>query len=348
MNAPLGCEPEAAARGSAALPGFVQIEPVGQCNLRCRMCPIQFRSDGTPDHAPAFMDFGLFCRLVDQFPGLVELHLQGMGEPLMHPRFFDMVRYAARRGIEVSTNTNLTLLSERRAGECVRSGLRRIHVSLDGASAETYRFIRVHGSFAKVLRNIGRLTQARRRAGSVFPEIQLVAVAMRKNLHELPDLVRLAHRLELDVLSVQHLCHDFAEASLPARYRPMRAFVESETLLGEDPERVRQFFDAARAVADELKVALRLPNVTPRAYAGAAHRQSRCDWPWRGAYLSFAGDAMPCCMVATPDRINFGNVSGKGVAAVWNNPRYRAFREQLASGTPPEVCRTCAVYNGTF
>lgn len=26
-----------------ALPQFVQIEPVGQCNLRCRMCPIQFR-----------------------------------------------------------------------------------------------------------------------------------------------------------------------------------------------------------------------------------------------------------------------------------------------------------------
>jgi MoaA/NifB/PqqE/SkfB family radical SAM enzyme len=31
------------------LPRFVQIEPVGQCNLRCQMCPIQFRTDGPPD-----------------------------------------------------------------------------------------------------------------------------------------------------------------------------------------------------------------------------------------------------------------------------------------------------------
>ena len=28
------------------LPHFIQIEPVGQCNLRCQMCPIQFRRDG--------------------------------------------------------------------------------------------------------------------------------------------------------------------------------------------------------------------------------------------------------------------------------------------------------------
>ena len=35
------------------LPRFLQIEPVGQCNLRCRMCPIQFRTDGSPGGPPA-------------------------------------------------------------------------------------------------------------------------------------------------------------------------------------------------------------------------------------------------------------------------------------------------------
>src|SRR5947207_2867154 len=109
---------ECASQTTVALPRFVQIEPVGQCNLRCRMCPIQFRPDGTPNHPPAFMEYETFCRLLDQFPNLSELHLQGMGEPLMHPRFFDMVRYAVTRAVQVSTNTNLTLLSERRAEEC--------------------------------------------------------------------------------------------------------------------------------------------------------------------------------------------------------------------------------------
>jgi radical SAM protein with 4Fe4S-binding SPASM domain len=57
---------------------------------------------------------------------------------------------------------------------------------------------------------------------------------------------------------------------------------------------------------------------------------------------------MPCCMVATPDRIKFGNMERSGVAAIWNNDSYTLFRERLESGSPPEICRSCAVYNGTF
>ncbi|MGZ3433222.1 MAG: hypothetical protein ACXVA7_15690 [Isosphaeraceae bacterium] len=50
------------------LPTFLQVEPVGQCNLRCQMCPIQFRQDGPAHGPPAFMDFAAFTRLFDQFP----------------------------------------------------------------------------------------------------------------------------------------------------------------------------------------------------------------------------------------------------------------------------------------
>src|SRR5438552_10139902 len=91
-------------------PTFLQVEPVGQCNLRCQMCPIQFRQDGPPHGPPAFMAFDTFKRLVGDFTELKHLHLQGLGEPLMHPRFFDMVSYAAGRSVKVTTNTNLTLL----------------------------------------------------------------------------------------------------------------------------------------------------------------------------------------------------------------------------------------------
>jgi MoaA/NifB/PqqE/SkfB family radical SAM enzyme len=333
-------------REQTPLPQYVQIEPVGQCNLRCRMCPIQFRD--VPGGAPAFMSFDTFRELMDQFPELTELHLQGMGEPLMHPRFFDMVRYAARRGVTVTTNSNLTLVSERRAEECVTSGLRRLHVSLDGASAQTYEYIRVRARHARVLRNLARVVAAKRRAASALPEIELVMVVMRRNLHELPELVRVAHEQGAQGLSVQHLCHDFSEASLPARYRPMREFVDAETLLHEPAGRVASAFAQAERLAQELQMPLRLPRLAPRPHEASVRGRARCDWPWRGAYVSYGGEAMPCCMVATPDRINFGNMAQAGVAPVWNNADYESFREQLASDTPPAVCRGCALYNGTF
>ncbi len=326
------------------LPQFVQIEPVGQCNLACKMCPVVLREE----KPPAFMSFEAFCRLLDQFPALTELHLQGLGEPLLHPRFFDMVRYAVRRGVEVSTNTNLTALSPRRAEECVTSGLARLHVSLDAAEADAYEYIRVGARFSKVLRNLGWLNEAKERLHAALPEIRLVAVAMRRNLEQLPDLVRLAHRYGVRSLAVQHLAHDFSEASLPHKYRPMRRFVDDQTLATEDPARVQHWFDEARAAAAALGVELRLPNASLEPRPTSARGRERCDWPWRGSYIAYSGEAMPCCMVATPDRKNFGSMTREGVARIWNNDAYRQFREQLESGEPPEVCRGCAVYHGKF
>lgn len=330
------------------LPAYVQIEPVGQCNLRCQMCPIQFRADGPPDGAPAFMAFADFTRMIDQFTGLTELHLQGLGEPMMHPRFFDMVAYAAAKGIRVTTNTNLTLLNARRAERCVTSGLDCLHVSIDGSTAETYERIRVRAQFERVLRNLGLLLAARRRLDSASPRLHLVMVIMRQNLHELPEIVQLASDWSVEEIFVQHLCHDFGESSLPAHYRPMREFVQAQTLLEEDPERVTHYFEAARAVAREQDIRLRLPRVRPRPHPPGTPGPQRCDWPWRGAYISYQGYAMPCCMVSTPDRANFGNMASSGVTEVWSNAEYQAFRERLDSDDPPEICRSCAIYTGIF
>ena len=319
---------------SVPLPSFVQIEPVGQCNLACRMCPVVMREE----KPPAFMPFEEFTRLIDQFPDLRELHLQGLGEPFLHPRFFEMIAYAAARGVEVSTNTNLTALSPRRAQACVKSGLARLHVSLDAADPAAYEYIRVGSSFDRVLRNLDLLVDAKRRCGALFPEIRMVAVLMRRTLDGLPDLVRFAHGHGIASLSVQHLAHDFTESTLPAKYAAMREFVDAETLIGQDVEGV---FAEARRVAERLGVELRLPRF--------AHAKKRgCDWPWRGAYIAYSGEAMPCCMVATPDRVNFGNMARDGVGPVWDNAAYNAFREKLASEAPPEICSGCSVYRGVF
>ena len=352
------------------------------------MCPISFRQDGPPWGPPAFLEPALFRRIIDQFEDLEELHLQGLGEPLMHPEFFALVRYAAARGIRVSTNTNLTLMTSRRARECVESGLDTLHVSIDGATAPTYEFIRRDARFDKVLANLKRLMAARevrrRRlaAGSVdrlsmrtsgtspggredaageqeslaagrpaliptVPKVRLVAVAMRRNLDEIPGIVALAADHGVEAVFVQHLCHDFSEGSLPAHYRTMRDFISSQTLLSEDPARVGAAFAEARCIARARGVDLRLPPVD-RQESPQSRSPLGCDWPHRGIYLSYRGEAMPCCMVSTPDRIKLGDMAVERVAAVWSGDAYRRFRADLAAGRPPEVCRGCAIYKGTF
>lgn len=312
------------------------------------MCPIQFREDGPPYGPLAFMQWETYTRIVNGFDTLEHLHLQGLGEPMMHPKFFDMVRYAADENIRVTTNTNLTLLNVNRAEQLATCGLDTLHFSIDGASAETYERIRVRARYDKVIRNLEMLLEARERLRSEYPRLHLVMVIMRQNLHELPDLVKLAHSWSADEMFVQHLAHDFGEPTLPPEYQPMREFVEEQSLAGEEPQRIERYFNQARGLAADLGLDLRLPRTTPRRYAPGTAGRDRCDWPWSGAYISYEGYAMPCCMVSTPDRINFGKVTEGSIKDVRNSGKYQMFREQLDSNEPPDVCRSCSLYWGTF
>jgi radical SAM protein with 4Fe4S-binding SPASM domain len=294
------------------------------------------------------MTFEQFVSLLESFPDAKELHLQGLGEPMMHPRFFDMVRHAAEQGIAVSCNSNLTLLNEARAERCVTSGLHELHVSLDGATAETYESIRTGGRFSRVITNILRVQEARRRLLSDTPVVILTMVVMRRNLHELPDLVRLAHDLSIRSLFVQHLGQDFTEPSLNSSYQPFRMFVNQESLLRHDRPAIDAVFASARTLAERLGVTLRLPRLDAAVEPPGGRSSRRCDWPWKGTYITYRGAAVPCCMIATPDRFQFGNVFDRSVADVWNGDVAQEFRRRLDSSCPPDLCASCAVYKGVF
>ena len=331
------------ARTAILLPRFIQIEPVGQCNLHCAMCAIDLRKDLPADGKPAEMSFEDFCRLLDGFTGAEELHLQGLGEPLLHADFFRMVRYAVERGLFVSTNSNLTLLTEARAAECVSSGLGALHISVDGASAAVYENIRHGASFAKVLRNIRRVVDAKRAAGAASPQLRIVTVLMRANLEELEGIVALAHDHGVESVFVQHLAHDFGEKDLDPSYIPMRNFYGKQALAGADAVLIAAAFSSARERAAALGVNLRLPTLDQ----AQTPRTPGCDWPWRGAYTNYRGDAVPCCMV-TADRVNLGNMLTEGVEQVWNGPAYDRFRHALATDRPPHICSSCSLYRSTF
>ena len=297
------------------LPRFAQIEPVGRCNLACRMCTVHERGDEA-----AMLTLQRFHELLDQLPQLEELHLQGLGEPMLHPQFFEMARSAADRGIRVSANSNLTLLTPERAQACVHSGLASLSVSLDGATAPVYESIRRKASFAKVIRNLQRLVEARDAAGSAL-EVRLVMVLMRANLHELPALVRLAHAHRVPQILVQRLSSDLAQPDLPPRYIPIRQYVDGAELAPADLEAAAEVFDEARASARALGVTLHLPRLRPPAGGG------RCDWPSTQLYLTAAGELLPCCMVATADRASFGPVFDEGgLLGRWQGQAARDFR----------------------
>src|SRR3954454_7141118 len=269
--------------GRPPLPTHLQLEVTSACNLACAMCLVSYRP--AVNRAEGAMSMELFRRLVDGTPGLARLTLQGLGEPLLQPHLFDMVAYAKERGIEVGFNSNAMLLTRERADRLVALGLDWLHVSLDGATAATYEGIRARPDFTRILRNLRGLLEARQAAGSAKPWVRVVFVAMRRNVHELPALVRRLGEWGVDELHVQGLSHDFADTDPSGAYAGIRAFAATESLAGMDPAEVADVFELARSAAAECGVALRLPDPDAAPSVREPGRPG-CSWPWDAAYVT--------------------------------------------------------------
>jgi radical SAM protein with 4Fe4S-binding SPASM domain len=325
------------------LPRELQVEVTGACNLKCRMCLVRYRP--ALDRTEGSLTFERFAGIVEALPALEKVTLQGLGEPLLAPDLFRMIAYAAGRGVRVGFNTNATLLTRRMAERLVDGGLDWLHVSLDGATASTYESIRAGARFDVVRRHVAGLVDVMRERAAVRPRLSLVFVAMRRNVHELPDLVRLAAEWGVPTVRVQNLSHSFSDTDPAGSYREIRDFTAAEALWEE--RAVQRVFEDAQRQAHALGVALRLPALE-EAPVARAPGQPGCDWPWQSAYVRHDGRVQPCCMVMGADRAILGDAATDGMAAVWQGEPYQAFRRALTAGAPPDVCRGCSMYRGIF
>jgi hypothetical protein len=186
-----------------ALPEAVRVEVAAVGDLRCAMCLLGFRPP--LNRLTAAMPLALFRCLVDDLPGLRALSLQGMGEPLLAPNLLDMVRYAKGRGIQVSVDTNGSLLYRDRAEELVEVGLDRLRVSLDGADPQGFDAEPEGVHFGPVLENLAGLVAARRAADRGTPGVDVLFLATPRNIGHLPDLVALLGGIGVGRVRVQHL-----------------------------------------------------------------------------------------------------------------------------------------------
>jgi hypothetical protein len=140
-------------------PYRVWIEPTNKCNLACVMCP----NRDLPESGLGFMDFDFYKSLIDQLIGKVhDVNLHHRGEPTLHPRIADMIRYANEHGVKVKLHTNATALTPDLSRALIESGLRLISFSFDGYEAEAYEKIRVRAKFDRTLKNIHRFLELKK------------------------------------------------------------------------------------------------------------------------------------------------------------------------------------------
>ena len=144
-------------------PFVIFVDPADTCNFKCKFCPTGDRElmKKTPGRNFGIMDFELYKKIIDDICEFEEpikvLRLYKDGEPLLNPRFADMVKYAKDKGcaLKVDTTTNASLLTKKKSAEIISAGLDRINISIEGISSEQYKsFSSCNINFERFLENI--------------------------------------------------------------------------------------------------------------------------------------------------------------------------------------------------
>lgn len=158
----------------------LDIEVSARCQLSCPMCA---RAAMNADEG--FMDWDLYCHIIDQAKalGCYSVKLSWRGEPMLHPKFFDMLRYAKTWGIrDVAFLTNLGPLKTEHMQEFIDTGVDWVSVSADGLG-ETYERIRRPLQFEETYQKVKALRELREKMGRTKPlvRIQSIYSAIRDN-----------------------------------------------------------------------------------------------------------------------------------------------------------------------
>lgn len=312
----------------SAGPAVLYLEAAAACNLRCPMCPTTIGLPREP-YRTKFFEISLLPKLEAVLPGVVRAFLSGGGEPLLHPRFFDIVRGLKRHGIEIYFNSNATLLDEAASRELIATGVDLISFSVDAATAATYSQIRAPADFERTLQNIRCLAELKKEMGRQRPLLNLQFTLLDLNCREVAPMVELAADLGIAHLVIEPLtpvyCFD----------REYREYYEAHHV------------PAARVLASLKEAearAARLGLVFSSHYLFAAQHPAppkKCVQPWLTFGARVDGRAFTCCGMIEP----MGDLAEQSFAEIWNGPAYQGLRRALARGTFPEICSLCIAEN---
>lgn len=262
--------------GNFLVANTLQIEITKRCNLRCEMCKGIFESQELINSEDKKEKIDLspveFRYILKKVPDRSHINFTGGGEPFLHPQFKKILKIAKKADKKIVMTSNGTLLNKELAKYLVDLNIDNITFSIDGATAETFEDIRKGADFEKVLQNMRRLIEIRKRKNSSYPQIRINFMGMRKNIEEFPRLVEMAGELGVSGVRILHPI-------------PLDKEIEQQHLHNY-PALFNKIRTKAKELAGKYGLNLILPPIKPRSRV--------CLAPLRGVMIDVKGCVKPC------------------------------------------------------
>jgi MoaA/NifB/PqqE/SkfB family radical SAM enzyme len=340
----------------------VILDLTARCNLKCVMC---YFAETDRLHFPPFdsqlsedgnMPVEVFEKIAaDLFPRAWRVALACAAEPMIHPRFREIVAIAGRYGVpDLWFPTNLLALTDATAEALVRNRVTTVAASIDGVTKETYEKIRVPAKWERLIACLDTLDRVRREARSKTPRLRIIFTWMRSNRGELaalPDFAASHGASELDVRFVsptvgvdvtpellsdedpEILNEELAAAAKDAVRRGIR--LTSYPEFEKKGDERRPFLDRVRRRLWRLRAGMDRPEYWRYAWYQSLYG---CAYPDRNYVIRPNGAVQPCIYW---DQEPIGLYPADGIDRIAAGAPLKRIRDGLRSGLPVGTCASC-------
>jgi len=302
-------------------PIMMDVEPVSRCNFRCIMCTM---SDWGGKRAQD-LTFDAFKDFIQSNPHLLEIKLQGIGEPLLHKHFCGMIKYVADRDIWVRTTVNGSLLHLRdNYQKLIDSGVGEVQTSFDGASKEVFEKIRRYSDFDLVVENLTLLNRYANQKDR--PYTRMWVVLQKHNRHQVFEFADLAKKMEFRRLTFSVALGDWGKEE----WHETNQKLQAAELTSEEQKQLAEFGQ---------KEGIDISLWGQAAVYSTDSLESLCPAPFKRASFSSDMRLVPCSRVGDPGVADLGDASAFDTS--WNGTAYQAFRQAHLNGDIPDFCKNC-------
>lgn len=318
-------------------PEVIHFEVTRNCNLKCYMCR-ENREQEVKEIGLTDLDYALFEKTIPFAQNINNVAFFGWGEPLIHPqfdKFIDAVGrikernkpcLANRQKPYVNFTSNATLLTEDMIRRLIKQELNEIVVSIDSQEMSNYNFIRKNADFKQVISNLYNLKRIKEEFAVSYPALTIAIVAMRRNIEELPEMVKLAVDLGSNRMLVNYLT-------------VVTRGLEKESLFYHQ-DLANRMFDITEKTAQEKKVTVTLP---PR-FGTNADAKGYCDDIQEMFYIRAEGTVLGCCI--STDYV-IGDLKEESPEDIWRGERRKKMIDNLRKGILIGKCKDCYKFSGT-
>lgn len=310
---------------SVIYPRFIEVEVSTYCNLRCKMCEHTYWKEKNQH-----MSFEQLESIVSQFPKLKWIGLTGIGESFLNPDFKKMISYVKGRGLYLELYDNFFLIDEKFAKVLIESGVDRMIVSLDAATAETYKEIRKGSNFERVVENIKNLRKLKKKYHAYYPEIIFHYIISKDNIHEVLDYIDLVKK----IMGQENTSILFTGV--------LHSFDQIKKMVVDVPD------DLVEKVNLKCKK-LGIKVAWNRNVGAAKDPIIRCN-EWTMPFIFVDGTVIPCCAGNEANKRHYQRKTGMGnifetpFSKIWYGAQYKTLRKMVHEGKTPAACKYCTIY----